>query len=535
MKFKNSLLYLLGLLLVACGGGGGGSTAPAPSPAPPPAPAPSFPLPTTGKASADSPIAAACGGGSGTLYANAEVEPWLAIHPSNPDILAGGWQQDRWGGGAARATMSGVSLDGGQSWRRTLHPFSRCGGATTGSAGDYERASDPWVDFGPSGILYAMALAASGATQQPGSVSAMLATRSLDNGQTWEPVQTLVRDTGSLFHDKNALTADPYHPAFVYGVWDRLDSVGNGPTLMARSQDAGASWEPARAIYTPIQPGGVAQTIGNRIVAVAPGVLVNVFVEIDTVGGVSTNWVGVVRSTNNGQSWGTAVRIAEHRAVGTRDPQNASLLVRDGAILPSIAVGSNGRLWVSWHSAEPGGRHDRIVVATSDDGGISWTAPRVVNQRTDVAAFTPTLAAGRNGQVGLLHFDLREDTADPSTLLASAWLLTSSDGITWRETKVWGPVDLSQAPNARGYFLGDYMGLVARGDRYQALLALPQRDANNRTDVFLLNVTPATTSQAVEAPRLRALSANARAGVDALAQQRTQWALAQRRNAPPER
>jgi hypothetical protein len=27
--------------------------------------------------------------------------------------------------------------------------FSRCNGATPGSAGDFERATDPWVSFGP--------------------------------------------------------------------------------------------------------------------------------------------------------------------------------------------------------------------------------------------------------------------------------------------------------------------------------------------------------------------------------------------------
>lgn len=530
-----SLTLLLGLLLCACGGGGGGAETP--PPAPPPTQSPEFPLPVSGRLSAPSPIAPDCTGGAaaGTLYANAEVEPWLAAHPGTPDILLAGWQQDRWSDGAARATQSAVSTDGGLTWRRTLHPFSRCGGAAPGSAGDVERASDPWVDIGPGGVMYAMALGVSGAAQQAGSVSTMLATRSLDNGQTWQPVQALVRDTGSLFHDKNSLTADPFNAAFVYAVWNRLDAPGNGPTFLSRSIDAGASWEPARAIYTPLQPGGTAQTVGNRIVAVGPGVLVNVFVEIDTAGNGSSSWVGVVRSTNFGQTWGMPVRIAEHRAVGTRDPQNASQAVRDGAILPSIAVGSNGRLWVAWHSAEPGGRHDRIALSTSDDGGLSWTAPLIVNRRTDVAAFTPTLAAGRNGEVGLLHFDLREDTSDPATLLASAWLLTSSDGRSWRETKVWGPMNLARAPVARGYFLGDYMGMVSAGNRYRALLALPQADPANRTEIHLFNVDPATATATHTAQPLAAPSAAQQALLDRAAQERTRWALAARRGGPGQR
>lgn len=535
MRTPSLTLALSLLLLSACGGGGGGADTPPAGP--PPAQTPDFPLPGSGRLSAPSPIAADCtgGGASGTLYVNAEVEPWLAAHPGTPDILLAGWQQDRWSGGAARATQSAVSTDGGQTWRRTLHPFSRCGGAVPGSPGDVERASDPWVDIGPGGVMHAMALGASGAAQQAGSVSTMLATRSLDNGLSWQPVQALVRDTGSLFHDKNALTADPFNAAFVYAVWNRLDARGNGPSFLARSIDGGASWEPARAIYTPTQAGGTAQTIGNRIVAVGPGVLVNVFVQIDTVGNGSSSWVGVVRSTNFGQTWGMPVRIAEHRAVGTRDPQNTSQPVRDGAILPSIAVGSNGRLWVAWHSAEPGGRFDRIAVSTSDDGGLGWTAPQIVNRRTDVAAFTPTLAAGRNGEVGLMHFDLRDDTSDPATLPTSAWLLTSSDGRSWRETKVWGPVDLARAPVARGYFLGDYMGLVSAGNRYRALLALPQADPANRTEIHLLTVDPATGTSTHTAQPLAAPSAAQQALLERAAHERTRWALSIRQRDPGQR
>ncbi|MBH9551440.1 sialidase family protein [Inhella gelatinilytica] len=500
MKFETPIAGLLLLALSACGGGGG--SAPAPAPAPPPAPAP-FALPTSGKVSAPSPIATNCTGGTtGTVYTNSEVEPWLAAHPGNPNVLAAGWQQDRWNNGGARATMSAVSTDGGVTWRRTLHPFSRCGGAVASSAGDYERASDPWVDIGPDGAIHAMALAFSGTSFQAGSVSAMLATRSLDNGVTWEPVKTLAQDGGTLFHDKNALTADRTDGRYVYAVWDRLDSSGFGPTLLARSSDRGANWEPTRIIYSPSVAGGISQTIGNRIVVLNDGRLVNVFTQIDTVGSLSTNWVGVIRSNDKGLTWSAPVRVAEHRTVGVRDPQT-NQAIRSGGIIPTVAVGGDNSLWLAWQDARfhPTGNTDGIVLSRSVDGGQTWSAPQAVNRRLDAGAFTPNLAARADGSVALLYFDLRDDTPDATTLPTSAWLATSRDGSTWQESRVWGPFDLAKAPDARGLFLGDYMGLVNRGTQWTSLLSLSQNDLSNRTDVFLFDSGPTASALAYRVQR----------------------------------
>ena len=243
--------------LSGCGGSSKSSITPSVAPA----------LPSA-RISADTPVASGCTGGSasGQVYANAEVEPFAAVHPGNANILISAWQQDRWSDGGARALVTAVSLDGGTSWQRHLIPFSRCSGAAAASSGDYERVSDPWVDIGPSGVMYSMALALSGTSFKPGAVSALLASRSTDNGATWSTPATLLRDGESFFNDKNSLTADPTDARYVYAVWDRLDTSDRGPTFLARSVDSGATWEPARIIYTPTVANGISQTIGNRIV-----------------------------------------------------------------------------------------------------------------------------------------------------------------------------------------------------------------------------------------------------------------------------
>lgn len=528
------------LALVSCGGGGGGA-----ADVPAPVPVPTSPLPNL-RASADSPVAAGCtggGAGTGTLYVNAEVEPFSAINPANPLHLLGTWQQDRWSNGGARAVVSAVSFDGGQNWARTLHPMSRCGGALPGSVGDFERASDPWIDIGADGTVHMMALAFNGGALLAGSRSAMLVSRSLDGGRTFAAPQVLAADGAEFFNDKNTLTADTQDARYVYAVWDRLDMAGNGPTLLARSVNAGASWEPVRTIYSPTSAAatGVAQTIGNRIVVLPGGpqrgLLVNVFVQIDSAAATgSTRTVRVIRSADKGSTWGPPITVAEHRAVGAVDPTGGGP-IRDGSIVPAITVAADGTLWLAWQDARfSGGQRDAIVVSRSVDGGLTWSLPAAANRDLQVAAFTPTLTVRADGLVGLMHFDLRPNTTDTSTLFTAAWLLTSQGGVAWVETPVWPRFDLAGAPQAGGFFVGDYQGLVTAGADFLPLLAMSSVDTGNRTDIYPLRIAPlaafstsaqtAARSQALRAALMGALPA---AQFEIRQQAFTQRALAQRR------
>jgi BNR repeat-like domain len=494
--------------------------------------------------SGPSPIAAGCGVlATGTVFANAEVEPMIASAPSNPSLLVAAWQQDRASSGGARAVMSAVSSDGGRSWSRTLQPMSRCGGAAAGSATDFERATDPWVDVGIDGTLHLMALGFSGSSGQPGSVNAMLASRSTDNGRSWSTPTVLQRDGAEGFNDKNTLTADPTDGRYVYAVWDRLDNNNNGPTLFARSADAGQSWEPTRVIFTPTSSVGGAnaasQTIANRIVVMKDGaergLLVNVFTQIDNG---SLARVRVQRSSDKGLSWSAPITVAELQAVGTRDP-DGTLRVRDGADVPTVAVAPGGVIWLAWQDARfSGGVRDAIALSRSADGGRSWSAPVAVNREPTVAAFTPTLHVRADGRIGLMHYDLRSNTNSTSTLLADLWLLTSVDGLTWSETALRRGFDMSTAPSVTGgLFLGDYQGLASSGSSFVSLAVLPNADLNNRTDVFAIRVDGIATARETAASAnvhavrtaLPTMSAEQRAGFSQRSAEYTRQVLLTRR------
>jgi len=183
---RTSLLAALPLLLLAgCGGGSNSSGMTQPPPAPPPPPPPPPPGPTFDpqyRVAAATPCALNCDGvpASGTLYANAEVEPALAINPANTSNIAAAWQQDRWSSGGARGIVAAASMDGGHSWTQRAMAFSRCGG------GDYERASDPWLSAAPDGTLHQIAIAFSGGLLQAGSISAVVASLTgIDGFDLW--------------------------------------------------------------------------------------------------------------------------------------------------------------------------------------------------------------------------------------------------------------------------------------------------------------------------------------------------------------
>ena len=468
----------------------------------------------------------------------------VATSPTNANLLVAAWQQDRAVAGGARAVMSATSSDGGRSWTRMLQPMSRCGGALIGSSTDFERATDPWVDVGADGTLHLMALGFNGAVLQPGSASAMLASRSTDGGRNWSAPIVLQREGAAFFNDKKTLTADPTDARYVYAVWDRLDVNDNGPTLFARSADAGLSWEPTRTIYTPLAPAGASQTIGNRIVVLGDGpergVLVNILVQIDNG---SSPTLRVMRSLDKGVSWGAPITVAAMQSVGTRDPDGTAT-VRDGAIVPTVAAGPGGVLWLAWQDARfSGGQRDAIALSRSSDGGRSWSAPVAVNRDASVAAFTPTLHVRGDGRIGLLHYDLRSNTTSTASLLADLWLLTSSDGVTWSETALQRGFDLGNAPTSRNgtLFLGDYHGLSSSGASFVAVAVLPNADVNNRSDVVAQRTETLAAALAQTLARhgvrdeLPTLSTAQREAFAAAAMQATRRAMSLRRPLQPDR
>ncbi len=507
-----------------------------------PPPMPARPAaPSLYVASAETPLPPLCQGTatSGILYGNAEVEPFLAVNPMDARILVGTWQQDRWSNGSARALLAATSFDGGRSWSRQPLPFSRCGGGGVLNGGDYERASDPWVSYSPNGVVHAMSLSSSGGVFQAGSANAMLVSRSFDHGRTWTNAITLIRDSAAAFNDKNALTADPNDANFVYAVWDRLiDANDSGPAYFARTLDGGASWEAARPIH---DPGSRNQTIGNQIVVLPNGVVIDVFNQIDRPTlGPQRSRVGIVRSFDRGATWSAPIYVADLLAVGTRDPESG-VNIREGSIIPSIAASPTGEVYVVWQDSRfNSGAFDAIALSRSIDNGASWSAPIRVNAVASVPAFTPSVHVNKDGVLAVSYYDIRNNTPT-LPLTTDVWLARSGDGgATWTEQRIGASFDLLNAPNANGFFVGDYQGLASSDGVFVAFFGKANDgDTENRSDIvsapmpYLPDVRVGPASVAAKQAALQQRGAPAGFKISPRLRQRVDANLRRRLREPP--
>jgi photosystem II stability/assembly factor-like uncharacterized protein len=439
--------------------------------------------------------------GPGTSYPDTEVEPWLAVNPTNANNVVGTWQQDRYSGGASKGSSVGVSFDGGATFTQVVIPK-----ITTCSGGTFERASDPWLSFSPNGALYAMSLVETKLPNGLNNPSGMAVNRSTDGGLTWSNPALVINDTDpTKFNDKNSLTADPYDANFVYAIWDRLDSpIGKGslksgenatgyrgPTWFARTTDGGTSWEPARQIF---DPGNNDQTIGNQIVVSPSGTLIDVFdlIHNDNKGHMKGTNVAILRSTDRGATWSGPTIVSSLGFVQVTDPDTGAL-VRTGDIIPEVAVDpASGAIYVVWQDGRfSGGTRSDIAFSMSTDEGSSWSVPVRINTPANVSAFTPSIAVASDGTVGVSYYDFRSNTA-AGGLPTDVWFAHCHAGCTnpasWAEGHAYGSFDMEKAPVARGYFLGDYEGIAAEGTAFNLLFSVAG-SASNSADVVFLRMT----------------------------------------------
>jgi Neuraminidase (sialidase) len=173
--------------------------------------------------------------------------------------------------------------------------------------------------------------------------------------------------------------------------------------------------------------------------------------------------------------------------------------IRTEDILPEIAVDrQSGALYAVWQDARfsspPRGHANAgIALSKSTDGGLHWSAPVQVNQRTDVQAFTPSVEVASNGTVAVTYYDFRNNTSDPDTLPTDYWIVRSHDGgaTFGNEEHVAGPFDMETAPFARGFFVGDYEGLTTIGNTFVPVFVQANSgNTTNRTDVFETTASP---------------------------------------------
>lgn len=414
-----------------------------------------------------------------TLYPNSEIEPRSTRFGST---IVAEYQQDRWSDGGARGLVTSVSHDNGATWKRVTVP-----GISSCSGGAFLRASDPWVSFAPNGDLYAISLSFLGATNL--NHNAILVSKSTDLGESWgAPIAVAEDDTNGL--DKESITADPTNSKYVYAAWDRIVTPGGSThasdqgiihsrsfksqTFFARSTNGGASWDAPQEIFVDSAFSG---SIGSIIRVLGDGhTLLDgllTYGNADWKGGPCGS-MSVLRSPDRGVTWTKKPIIVSPYSCtygGAHNPDTGAL-VRSGG-LPDIAVdGSNA--YMVWEDALPSApTRGRILFSQSLDGGSTWSAPIVISHTpAGVDAFVPTIEVSSAHVVGVSYYDFRSNVQG-GIASTDLWLVrcsaacSSTSGWSSEQRVTPSSFDMSAAPEARGQFLGDYMGMTTSGTTFE--------------------------------------------------------------------
>jgi hypothetical protein len=403
-----------------------------------------------------------------------QAEPYLAVNPENPSNLVAGYQESRFANGGARALNYSTSTDGGATWTEGILP-----NLTVAAGGQWEKASDPWVAFGPNNRAYFVSLLFNQTTPD----NAIGVSRSSDGGRTWSAPVIVHRSTDD-FNDKEAMVADTYpsspHLGNVYVAWDKNIREGDEfvaqRLLVSRSTDGGLTWGNPRKV----------KKQGSNIGAI-PRVGPDGTVYVVWAGGpIDEPGLSVFfsKSTNGGKKWSRPAELAEIRTAGVQG-------VRAGEFLPSFAVDpTSGDLYIAWADARWTGT-DQATLIYSRDKGETWSAPqRVSDGPDDAACFTISVACNSRGEVAVSFYSLRNDPE--RRFWIDEYVTISRDrGATFEPARraTAESFDIRFAAQAGGFFLGDYVGLAAAGARFHLLWVsthLPSRIAPDRRqpDVF---------------------------------------------------
>jgi len=202
----------------------------------------------------------------------------------------------------------------------------------------------------------------------------------------------------------------------------------------------------------------------------------------------------MVRSSDGGRTWSSPTVVAPDTSVLDVDPNDPSKVLRTGAGLPFPAIDPRtGELYMAYESTDfTAGKVNQIELVHSTDRGRTWSAPVRVSSVLTSPSFTPSIAVDERGDVGITYYDLRTlRPGNTTTLPTSTWFTVSPRGGTrFGHERLIAPVfDHLLAPNAGGFFLGDYQGLVAFDETFRALFVATNAGMpGNPTDAFYAQI-----------------------------------------------
>ena len=354
--------------------------------------------------------------------------------------------------------------------------FSADGGATWGQSslslvGSDVFHSDPAVDWTSDGTAWAITIGIG-----PGFTLMLRSYRSTDGGATWSFEGTPSGAQTSTDREIMWVDHSPSSPFKdqIYVTWHQ----GVPGFVSRRTAGVGGAWQ------APVQVTGPETT----------GTAIGGDIKTNSVGDVFVFWpedrgnqqIHVAKSTNGGASFGTPVTIAtlfaSQRQISIPADAPPHRLARVYVSGGAYKTASKDLVYAVWTDLSgesgcttglgPGSNvasscKSRIWSARSTDGGATWSAPTMINNRS-----------GKNDQFhsrlcvdetdGRLVVVYNDTVADPGRLKTDIWMQHSEDdGVTWSSAvKITSAQTDETAVSAASFGYGDYLGLSGYGGTF---------------------------------------------------------------------
>jgi hypothetical protein len=408
-------------------------------------------------------------------YKDTEVEPQVAVNPTDANNVIGVFQEDRWSDGGAHGLLAAVSMNGGSSYVNNWAEFSSCSDRPETEYFEHlPRATDPWVSFDAAGRAYQVGLPIIDGSLT--GESAVTVSTSTDKGLNWsDPVDVTRNPDGLHFNDKQSITANPYAAGHAYVTWIQGNLPGEnisfnklahafsyrGSPMISRTTDGGAHFSAPEQMTN-----ANLYAQGNQIVVLPDGTLLDVQAILFKGSGIQPNlngvYMAVMRSTDDGRHWSAPSEIAKLGTVGVSADGRP---LRVGDYLPDIVVDpNNGDVFVTWADGM-GGSTNKIVMSRSTDGGRHWSPPAVVSHHDSAQSFNHAVTVANDGELVVMYYDTARNAPGSADGIPTDVYIrhSSDDGQSWSTPQLIASYDFTNAPVARGYFVGDYQGLEPIG------------------------------------------------------------------------
>jgi hypothetical protein len=420
---------------------------------------------------------------SSCIQLDTEIEPSISANPENPLNAVTVFQSGRRDDGGDADNGYATTFDAGKTWTHGLMP-----GLTKGVGGEWERASDPVVAFGPHNVVYVNSLVFN-IDADNGLRSGLAVNVSHDGGRTWGAPVFFQDDMIGGLNDKNWMSVDlgtgaGHHPGRVYVVWDRA-----APVTVAYSDDEGVTWQtsPTDIGYI-VYPG---QGIGALPLVLNDGSLGVLFQTdasptpilhpnpIEQPFDLVPGQVSMVFAVSPlAGSLPTGAPLVFTPPVGVAlDEANSVRQQRACEGIPAATVDRiSGIIYVVWTDGRL--RTDNVndvLLVRSEDNGLTWTSPTRVNGGPAddyLDHWCGAVDVGPAGDVRVSYRTRREaasakpDGSSFSDRVGTEYVASYDHGDTFTAPVSATTVvsDMHFAAQSRGgAFLGDYSGVAAAG------------------------------------------------------------------------